>query len=661
MDSQRVSVSLRLAAVLLLTSLTAHGADVPPAEAFGTIPQVSNVELSPNGNLLAFCEVKPKGSRVIIFDLAASKDRRAIPVMPPVKLRSITWADDETLLMTVSNVASFGEQGKYEVYRTYAADVAGGKERMLLMTGDREFVTGADLLAWRTTKPKTVVMSTWDYSETSAKMGTGSHIAGGRKDSGWISQVFSVDTTTGKGTRIEAGTQFTQDWVIDKSGKPVARSEWNPDTESFSILAKSDRGWKPIFRQEKNGTRVMHGLTADETALIVSDVNATGREILSVLPLDGSPGKPLVEDGEDDVSGVVFDRITRAPLRVVLGGLEQSQRWIDKDAERLYRRVAGAFAGKRVEVYGRSEDGKRVLASVESPSTPPVYYFVDFAANKADIVGEAYPSLAEAKLGEVRAIRYKARDGAMVPAYLTLPPGSSGKGLPLIVLPHGGPEARDDYSFDWWAQFLAVRGYAVLQPQFRGSTGFGKTWRVAGYRQWGRLMQDDVTDGAQAMIEQGIAEAGRICVAGASYGGYAALAGAAFTPDLYRCAVSVNGVADLPQMLAFEKLHAGDESDTLAYWRDHIGSSLDSEVIAKSPLRAVGNVKIPVMLMHAVDDTVVPQTQSQAMSRALEALHRPVTYVKLAGEDHWLSQTDTRVQVLKEMEKFLDEHLRKAP
>jgi dipeptidyl aminopeptidase/acylaminoacyl peptidase len=290
-----------------------------------------------------------------------------------------------------------------------------------------------------------------------------------------------------------------------------------------------------------------------------------------------------------------------------------------------------------------------------------VYYFVDFAANKADIVGEAYPALADAKLGEVRAIRYKARDGAMVPAYLTLPPGSSGKGLPLIVLPHGGPEARDDYSFDWWAQFLAVRGYAVLQPQFRGSTGFGKPWRVAGYRQWGRLMQDDVTDGAQAMIEQGIAEAGRICVAGASYGGYAALAGAAFTPDLYRCAVSVNGVSDLPQMLGYEKQHAGEESDTLAYWRDHIGPSLDREVVAKSPLKAVANVKIPVMLMHAVDDTVVPQTQSQSMSRALTTLHKPITYVKLAGEDHWLSQTETRVQVLKEMEKFLDEHLRKAP
>ena len=611
--------------------------------------------------MLAYYEVKPNGARVVMFDLVTRNYRRALPVVAPVKLRAVTWADNETLLVTVSNVATFGASGKYEVFRTFAYDVAGGKERMMLMTGDRALVTGAALLSVRTAKPKTVVMSSWDYSASDARVSTGSRLAGGRKDSGWVSQVFEVDTTSGKGTLLESGTQYTDDWVVDKTGKPVARIEWNPATEAFSIVAKSDAGWKTILKQDNHGTRSVYGLTADETALLVSDINAEGREILAVLPLDGSPGKPLLEHAEHDVSGVAFDGITHAPIRVILGGLEQPQQWIDKDAERLYRRVAGAFGGKRVEVYGRSEDGKRVLASVESPSSPPVYYFVDFGTNKADIVGEAYPALADAKLGEVRAIQYKARDGVMVPAYLTLPPGSSGKGLPLVVLPHGGPEARDGYGFDWWAQFLAVRGYAVLQPQFRGSTGFGEKWRVAGHRQWGRLMQDDVTDGAQAMIEQGIAEAGRICVAGASYGGYAALAGAAFTPDLYRCAVSVNGVADLPQMLSYERLHAGEESDALAYWRDHIGSAFDRDVIGKSPINAVANVKIPVMLMHSSDDTVVPQSQSVAMSRALEALHKKVSFVKLAGEDHWLSKTDTRVQVLKEMEKFLDENLRKTP
>src|SRR5262249_29699108 len=152
-----------------------------------------------------------------------------------------------------------------------------------------------------------------------------------------------------------------------------------------------------------------------------------------------------------------------------------------------------------VTVYGRSANGQRAVARVEGPAHPPVYYLVDFAAHKADIVGEEYPALANVPLGEVRAITYKARDGTLIPGYLTLPPGASDKNLPLIVLPHGGPEARDDYRFDWLAQFIAVRGYAVLQPQFRGSTGFGEAFRRAGYRQWGGLMQDDVSDGVRAL------------------------------------------------------------------------------------------------------------------------------------------------------------------
>lgn len=208
---------------------------------------------------------------------------------------------------------------------------------------------------------------------------------------------------------------------------------------------------------------------------------------------------------------------------------------------------------------------------------------------------------------------------------------------------------------NWLPQFLATRGYAVLQPQFRGSTGFGDAWRRAGYRQWGLLMQDDLTDGVNALIEQGVADAKRVCIVGWSYGGYAALAGAAFTPDLYRCAVSINGVSDLPQMLSYELARAadGEESDSVAYWRNHIGAPNDRAVIEKSPARAAAQVKAPVLLLAATNDTVVPSSQSEMMERALKVMGRPVTLVQVEGDDHWLSQTATRVQVLKETEKFL--------
>jgi dipeptidyl aminopeptidase/acylaminoacyl peptidase len=665
MDALRFAVCCVLASTVLAPFAALHAAaEAPPAEAFGALPAVDDVALSPDGKLLAWSEPAAKAPIVVLYDLEAHAKKRTVGLEPDVKLRSLVWADNETLLVRASVFATYGEihaADHYEVYRTFAYDLTTGKSSMLLMEGgSRAFVTGSTLLSWRTPKPKTVIMSSLDYSDVKARRQTGTRLRVGRKDEGWVSYVFEVDTRTGKGTPIESGTAFTADWVVNRNGEPVARSEWNPADSLFTIVAKVGLGWKEIYRLRDAGTREIYGLTSDEKSIVISSMTSGGRSGLWTLPLDGSSeGAPLLEDEKLDVSGISYDRITRMPESASLGGAEQEMRWLDKDAEKRFRRIAGAFKGKRVAVFGRSEDGQRVLARVETPASPPVYYFVDFAKGTADTVGEAYPALIDVKLGEVKAISYAARDGAAVPAYLTIPPGSDGKNLPLVVLPHGGPEARDDYAFDWWAQFLATRGYAVLQPQFRGSTGFGVAWENAGRKQWGGMMQDDVTDGVKAMIAQGVADSARICIVGASYGGYAALAGAAFTPELYRCAVSVNGVANLPAMLSYQKEHAGAESDSLAYWRDHIGGSTDKQVVEKSPAKAADQFRVPVMIMHAVNDTVVPDSQSKEMVRELEKRKKPVTFVSLAGEDHWLSQSATRTQMLKELDKFLSANLRK--
>jgi dipeptidyl aminopeptidase/acylaminoacyl peptidase len=174
-------------------------------------------------------------------------------------------------------------------------------------------------------------------------------------------------------------------------------------------------------------------------------------------------------------------------------------------------------------------------------------------------------------------------------------------------------------------------------------------------------MQDDVTDAVKAMVEQGVADPGRICIAGASYGGYAALAGAAFSPDLYACAISINGVSDLPLMLGYEKLSTGSESDSVAYWAEHIGSPTDENVIARSPARAAKGIRAPILLLHGGSDTVVPPIQAQVMIKALQAQGKAHRFVELPGEDHWLSRSDSRIRVLTEMETFLAEHLSPQP
>ena len=646
-------------AALLLLAFEAIGAP-PPVEAFGKIPQVDNVALSPDGKLVAWEDNRGDRQTVVVWSLEAGKLKTRFGTDPDTKVRSLRWADDTTLLIDVSKTLTYRllRLRTNEWSRILAADVTTGKTSILLMNdGNRRLVTGANLLAARTGKPGTVTMASWDFLKTKEGKAIGTRLVGGRDDSGWVYSAFSVDTRSGRGSAIAHGSQFTNDWVVDASGAAIARSDWRPEEHEYSIFAKDGLAWRKIHAQKDTGELWLVGLSSDEHAVLAVGANGHKTNKLWSIPLDGSGAQVLVEDPERDVVGVIRDPLTGAALAVDFGGVSVETHWLDKKAQARQKSLSRAFPGLDVWIVGRSENDQRVVAQVEGPSHPTIYYLVDFGTGKADIIGEAYPGLVDAKLGEVRAINYSARDGTSIPAYLTLPPGAGEKNLPLVVLPHGGPESRDYFEFDWWAQFLASRGYAVLQPQFRGSTGFGEAHRLAGYRQWGGRMQDDVTDGVKVLVEQGLADPRRICIAGASYGGYAALAGAAFTPGLYACAASVNGVSDLPAFIGFKERDNNEESDAALYWRDHIGDKLDAKVAEKSPARAAASITAPVLLIHGVDDTVVPIAQSEKMERVLMEMHRPVKFVKLPGEDHWLSRSETRIQVLAELESFLGAHL----
>jgi dipeptidyl aminopeptidase/acylaminoacyl peptidase len=514
------------------------------------------------------------------------------------------------------------------------------------------------MLTTRPSRPQSVTMETLDYLATREKQQTGSRLGGSDRDrSGWTGVAFDVDTRSGKGRPLATGTAYTKQWVIDRAGDPVARSEWVPTREDYSIVTKQGSAWREVYRQTKQGRLALAGVTLDGKSVVALGVIDSDRSKAWAFPLDGSPKSVLYENPDGDIDQAIFDQNVNAVVGVRTGGLNPTIHWFDPKFASQHRALSSAFAGKRVTEVDRSASGQRVLVMVDSPSRPPVYHLVDFDKSRADIVGDAYPGLEKATLGEMRFVSYTARDGTSIPAYLTLPPGGNAKNLPLVVLPHGGPNARDEDRFDYIVQFLATRGYAVLQPQFRGSTGFGDAFEKAGYRQWGLLMQDDVTDGVKHLIADGTADPQRICIVGLSYGGYAALAGAAFTPELYACIASVSGVSDLPAMLIEEKRPFGADTDDVADDAERIGKASDPNVIARSPARSASTVRAPVLLLHGVDDSIVPIDQSERMAKALEKAGKPVTFVKLPGEDHWLSRGETRLQVLKELEKFLAQHL----
>jgi len=660
-------MTMRLAAsllgILVALSARAQEATPPPASAFASLPEMSLVRLSPNGQRIAWANDPGGTPVVVVFDLATGKDLKRLRPSNS-RVRDLDWVNDKTLIISVSRSltadASTVAEKRFEFFRYLALDVEsqGGEARSLLMEHpDREGVTGAYIERLHPEKPGTIVMSTYRYSETARRAEIGSRISGGRKDAGWELSLFEVDIADGKGRVIESGTPYTDDWILDAAGRAVARSEWNPESRRYSILVKEGEGWRPAYSAEIDYEFHLQGLSADGKSLLARSPRGSDKFKIWSIPIAGGELSLLYEHPEFDVTSIAFDRFSGAPVGYRIGGPEPTIIWTDPKLDAIQKAVTKAFSGKDTQVFDRSADYKRIVASVESASSPPVYYLIDFAKGAADIIGEAYPALADAVLGTLDATSYKAPDGYEIPAYLTMPPGREPKGLPLVVFPHGGPYARDDIGFDWWAQFLATRGYVVLQPQFRGSWGFGAELFRAGHKQWGRGMQDDISAGVRDLVEKGVVDPKRVCIVGASYGGYAALAGASFTPDLYACAVSVNGIADIPQMAGFIRERSGDDSDSYHSWTDLIGQPSEKDVIAFSPSRAIETIRAPILLIHGTSDTVVPLSQSRNFAQLLKQHGKHYELIELPGEDHWLSTSQSRQTLLQALETFLAANL----
>ncbi|MEL6830197.1 MAG: S9 family peptidase, partial [Pseudomonadota bacterium] len=268
--------------------------------------------------------------------------------------------------------------------------------------------------------------------------------------------------------------------------------------------------------------------------------------------------------------------------------------------------------------------------------------------------------------GGLYATQYPASDGLSIPAIVTAPAGQDFADLrdaPAIILPHGGPATYDRFDFDWMAQFFASRGYLVLQPNFRGSTGFGRDFLDAGIGEWGGKMLSDIDDGVKALIKAGLIDPDRICIIGASYGGYAALAGATFTPDRYTCAIAIAPVSDLRKMLSRERRENQRGHWVIDYWKELManGAVTPQQLDAISPAKHAENVRAPILLLHGDDDTVVDIEQSLVMERALKRANKQVEFVRLKGEDHWLSVAETRMQTLQAMDAFLKRYMPATP
>jgi dipeptidyl aminopeptidase/acylaminoacyl peptidase len=406
------------------------------------------------------------------------------------------------------------------------------------------------------------------------------------------------------------------------------------------------------------------GFADDPRIAIVASRQSSDRQGLYEYDLASRKlGRQVFAHPTVDV-GSPFGRLIYDPETTRLLGLTYVEdlwraHYFDADLNRVQSEADAIFPdGAVVRATSWSRDKSRVVLYTEGPQNPGSYYLFDRKAKTNTLIGRQHPQLPAAALGAMTIINYPARDGTKLTGYLTAPPGRGEKNLPMVVLPHGGPELRDSVQYDELAQAIATRGYLVFQPNFRGSGGYGRAFAEAGHRQWGRRMQDDITDGVKALIADGSADPKRICIVGGSYGGYAALAGGAFTPELYKCIVSFAGVSDLRAMVEYER-KAGVESSVYRYWVERIGDPERdrAEMEAWSPARNAKQFAAPVLLIHGEWDGIVPFKQSEVMEDALRDAGKPVTLIKVKRDGHNFARRESRETLMTEVRRFLLQHL----
>jgi dipeptidyl aminopeptidase/acylaminoacyl peptidase len=330
---------------------------------------------------------------------------------------------------------------------------------------------------------------------------------------------------------------------------------------------------------------------------------------------------------------------------------------MNPDLQRIQDQIDRALPSKVNLILGRSDDGTRILLSSTAADDPGTYYVFDRGTRRIEAFAQPYTLLAAHRFAPVRPISFHGRDGTEIPGYLTLPPGRDGHGLPLVLMPHGGPFARDSWDFDPWVQFLASRGYAILQVNFRGSTGYGRAYAERGIGQWGTGMIDDIEDGVDWLVHEGIADGGRVCIMGASYGGYAALWAPIRHPERYRCAISFAGVTDVRAMLRYDSRRF-TATRYSREWRRWVEGEEHSDMNAISPLQQAARIRVPLLVAHGERDRNVPVAQGRDLIRAISragtgANVESIFYPEAA---HGFSRPQDSADFLRRVEAFLAAH-----
>lgn len=473
--------------------------------------------------------------------------------------------------------------------------------------------------------------------------------------------LLKADLETGAVSLVHRGNEDTIDWVVQTDGRLLARVDYDNRYNNYRVVGVENGSKKNLFEagNAKRPPFSVIGVHPERGTLVILASNEF--QYLAELKTDGSITGPFVQQAGKDIDFVFVDE-NRVVQGVKFSGVSPSYHFFDEQLDTDIQTLVSELTGSSVTIVDHSADWEKLLLKLEGSFTSGMYVLYDRGTNTRELIAEIRPDIPPDAIGEALAFQYPARDGLMIEAIVTLPPNTDlahVAALKTIVMPHGGPESYDAIGFDWMAQYFSNRGYLVLQPNFRGSSGYGDAFVAAGNGEWGGKMQDDLTDGLRALVDAGLADPGKVCIVGASYGGYAALAGGAFTPELYKCVVAIAPVSDLRLMLREERRDRGRTHWVIDYWEERMtdGEPRTRKLNSISPRKHASNFQAPVLLLHGDHDSVVPIKQSEVMREALINAKSPVEFILLEEADHWLSESATRLATLRAASAFVEQHL----
>lgn len=633
-----------------------------PVEDFAAVPATSRARLSPDGKRLSFLR-EINGQTVFhIIDLTTGKISRldlgsaeSVNDMPK-EVADYTWIGSERLVITTMVQDQF--------FGVIAVDWDGRNGRAISGYEDGRIHVSRTKFFGRE------VIHRFHDKEHNILM-LDRHVGGvgnpNRPD------IVRVNTSIGLSRTVLKNPGEVARYGLDHNG--VARLGILSHGElSGAIYRKDEKSpWQTIMPlQKRDGQMHPLGLDATNDRIFVSDLTADRRRAVFTLdPTTGTLSEPLLSDpiydiipdryspGLDNIplAAPIFSEAKRSLLGIRYYTEAPRVKWFDPEFARYQAAVDKALASTVNLLVDQSRDGGKLLWFAYSDQDPGSYHLLDLEAKSFKPLGSRMPWIKPAQMAPMHAIKYPARDGLVIHGYLTVPVGYEPKGLPLVVMPHGGPWVRDVWGFHPLVQLLANRGYAVLQMNYRGSTGYGDELYREAKKQIGGKIQDDIEDATRWAIAAGVADPARIAIAGMSYGGYSTLFALGHNPELYRCGISFAGVTDWPAI--YEESDVAENKMARKYWRDQIGDPEKdlTRLRTISPVNFADKITAPVLIIQGKQDQRVPQDQAKRMVTALEKVGRPPTSLIISGVGHDFGQQRHRIQIFSAMVEFLEKHL----